>query len=82
MSAGELANPYNSEHFDRAAIQLTKEEIEQKTNLLTSFNKLFETIRIPENMNISGMVLHNICPDHKEFIKAIARYPAAIMHEH
>lgn len=67
----ELSNLRTPEEFEQKSRGVSKEEVEEKIPLYTSFEKILADTEVYHDLGISAINLHNISKDHQSFFRAI-----------
>lgn len=70
----QLTELYKPQQFDEAAAGITRKDVEERIDIITSMAQLFEKIEELEQMNINRVILHNVNCEQEAFIKAFAKY--------
>lgn len=70
----QLSGISTPQEFDAAAANITREEVAERIDIITSMEQLFEKIAMLEALNISRVILHNVNREQEAFINAFAKY--------
>jgi alkanesulfonate monooxygenase SsuD/methylene tetrahydromethanopterin reductase-like flavin-dependent oxidoreductase (luciferase family) len=70
----KLADMYKTEHFDKAAENVTMEDVLESIPIFTTIAELMEQIRPLEATGAERIVLHNVNTSQAEFIQDFGAY--------